>query len=59
MVDISCFNKIYHIGRIVRHKGERKVIAKASMNNYGGVLVVFVDGTRCGDLKDVELDGRK
>ena len=59
MIDISYFNKVYYIGKVIRHKGERKVIAKASMNNYGGVFIVFVDGTKCFDLKDVELDGRK
>jgi hypothetical protein len=53
------FKSIYYIGRIVRHRGERKVIAKASINNEGGAFIVFVDGTKCKSLIDIELDGRK
>lgn len=57
--EIEKFKQIYYPGRFIRHNGNRKVILKASMDNYGGVLVVFVDRTKCSDLKEIELDGRK
>lgn len=57
----SQFDSIYqfYIGRIVRHKGERKVIAKSSIDANNIITIIFVDGTKCVDIKDIELDGRK
>lgn len=59
MNDTSWFPKEYYTGRIVRHRGERKVIQKASINNMGSVFIKFVDGTKCDSLRDIELDGRR
>jgi len=53
------FKQKYYVRRVVRHRGYLKVIAKASMDNDGRILIVFVDGTKCKDLSDIELDGRK
>jgi len=49
----------YYTGRIVRHKGERKVIKRAYRNKNGIFTIEFIDLTKCTDLKDLELDGRK
>lgn len=53
------FRIVFYTGRIVRHKGERKVIKYAGLDNENNILITFLDNTRCTDLKDIELDGRR
>jgi hypothetical protein len=57
--DIEKFKREYYTGRIIRHNGERKVIARAFINNLEETCIVFVDGKKCFNLKEIELDGRK
>lgn len=47
------------IGKIVRHKGERKVIKKTYRDHKGLFVVEFVDNSKCFNLQDIELDGRR
>jgi len=55
------FKETYYTGRIVRYLGERKVIARSFINEneFEKSYVVFVDGKKCSNLKEIELDGRK
>lgn len=46
-------------GRIVRHKGNRKVIKTWYYNTEHNIVIVFLDETKCAGMKDLELDGRK
>lgn len=46
-------------GRIVRHKGERKVIKNSYRDHKGIFVVEFVDNSKCFDVRDIELDGRR
>jgi hypothetical protein len=46
-------------GKIVRHKGERKVVRQCYTDKYGKFTIEFVDRTKCTDMKELELDGRK
>jgi hypothetical protein len=57
--EIENFKKIYYPGRFVRHLGNRKVILRAYINSLDEAYIVFVDNTRCTNLKDIELDGRR
>lgn len=46
-------------GKIVRHKGERKVVLRCYRDSHGMYTIEFVDRTKCTDMKDLELDRRK
>jgi hypothetical protein len=46
-------------GQIIRHKGERKVVRQVYKDNQGKIVIEFVDRTKCSDMKDIEIDGRK
>jgi len=46
-------------GQIIRHKGERKVVKYAYKDRLGVFTIEFVDRTKCTNMKDIELDGRK
>jgi len=46
-------------GQIVRHKGERKVVKYVYRDRQGIYTVEFVDRTKCTDMKEIEIDGRK
>lgn len=51
--------KGFYSGRIVRHKGERKVIRRVMKDNHGELVIEFVDLSKCNNMRDIELDGRK
>jgi hypothetical protein len=48
-----------YVGKIVRHKGNLKAIKSWYYNTEHHIVVVFLDESKCADLKDLELDGRK
>ncbi len=52
------YNMDLKLGQIVRHKGERKVVRRV-YRDRGVLTVEFVDMSKCMDMKDIELDGRK
>jgi hypothetical protein len=49
----------FYAGQIVRHKGERKVVKNWYYNNEHNIVVVFLDNSKCANMKDLEIDGRR
>lgn len=60
-VNIEKFKREYYTGRIIRHNGERKVIARSFLDikDIENSYIIFVDGKKCTNLEEIELDGRK
>jgi len=46
-------------GQIIRHLGERKVVARVYRDNHGDLIIRFVDGTFSKNYENMEMDGRK
>ena len=54
MYDPIDVNKIYYPGGVIKHRGGMKIISTATVNQFGGILIKFTDGTKSIGLKGIE-----